>query len=183
MIGDLQPVGEYPGLPPNFWRSHITPRIVDCAWSYSAASGTGGYASDRWKDWPGKNIHSYPWDRVYDVDYRNVLWDSDDDPGTAEQFVMASGHDWLPVVRDYAPGYQHRWSGRITVVEGTPKVEDAYDHLKYLMVDDSPWTMPAAPEPPEVFRRKSVSEVLADCGIEAPSITVRRYPEHPDMPS
>lgn len=175
MIGDLQPVGEYPGLPPNFWRSHITPREVDCAWSYSAASGTGGYASDRWKDWPGKNIHSYPWDRVYDVDYRNVLWDSDDDPGTAEEFVMASGHDWLPVVRDHVRG--HRWSGRITIVEGMPKVEDAYDLLKYLMVDDSPWILPAAADPPEVFRRKSVGEVLAECGMDAVlAIDFRRIP-------
>lgn len=41
-----QPLGEWPGLPPNFWRSHITPRIADCAWTYSSAVGTG-YNSDR----------------------------------------------------------------------------------------------------------------------------------------
>ncbi len=40
-----QPIGEWPGLPPNFWRSYLTPRVVECAWTYRADVGTG-YASD-----------------------------------------------------------------------------------------------------------------------------------------
>lgn len=39
-----QPLGELPGLPPNFWRSYVTPRIVECAWTYHSR-GTG-YAAD-----------------------------------------------------------------------------------------------------------------------------------------
>lgn len=42
-----QPIGEWPALPPNFWRSYITPRIVECAWTYHDR-GIGYNATGMW---------------------------------------------------------------------------------------------------------------------------------------
>lgn len=47
-----QPVGEWPALPPNFWRSHVTPRVVEYAYTFHTRGV--GYAADHM--WSNKNF-------------------------------------------------------------------------------------------------------------------------------
>ncbi len=73
----------------------------------------------------------YPWTRVYSPDYSEVWWDSRKDDGTAELFVIRSGENWLPAVRDFDS--KNRWSGRLEVtLDGDIKTVSHAQDVEFL---------------------------------------------------
>jgi hypothetical protein len=74
---------------------------------------------------------AYPWTRVYSRDYTEVIWDSRKDEGTAELFVIRSGENWLPAVRDFSP--KDRWAGRLEVTrDGDITAVSAAQEIEFL---------------------------------------------------
>lgn len=79
----------------------------------------------------------YPRTRLYSQDYSTVLWDSDRNTGTAEEFLRASEFDWLPAIRDHTPG--DRWSGRLVKNYNNIEAHRDIEYLKYLLEWQNPF--------------------------------------------
>lgn len=80
---------------------------------------------------------TYPQTRLWSQDYTQVLWDSQKDEGTAEEWFAASDHDdWLGMSIDHGPGgWRTRWGGRLTKHEdGSIQAHPTSEFLKHLVM-------------------------------------------------
>lgn len=79
---------------------------------------------------------TYPRTRLWSQDYSEVLFDSEKDAGTAEEWFAASEHDdWLGMSIEYAESWKTRWAGRIARhADGRIERHQAKEFLQYLLV-------------------------------------------------
>ena len=99
---------------------------------------------------------------MYSQDYTEILWDSDQHEGTAEDYIKNSGYDWLPVVVDHAPG--HRWSGRCEIIAGDPHFRDEFEYVRNILAwadVPSQVTPPSYEEQRRSLRYQPIGQALA----------------------
>lgn len=92
--------------------------------------------------------------RLWDIPDYALLWDSDRDPGTAEEFARTHGSVCCTIDKEG----DVRWSGRLEVTEeGSVERNWDYEYLQYMVTMPNPLLAPAGStaEEMEQQRRKA----------------------------
>jgi hypothetical protein len=75
--------------------------------------------------------------KLYSQDWSEIVFETEARfgvrPQDAEDFLRASGHNWLGLVMEFGESWKERWSGRLELKQdGTIEAYRADEYLKYL---------------------------------------------------
>jgi hypothetical protein len=83
---------------------------------------------------------TYPRTRLWSPDWTQLLWDSEKDTGTAEEWFAASEYDDLGISIDYDGSWRTRWGGRLVRHnDGSIDTYPASEFLKYMTQPPNPF--------------------------------------------